>query len=226
MNLQNNPFSNLTQEQINQLNTLMNFVLEKNQQFNLTAITDPKEFHVKHFLDSLAGLPNLENNAHIIDIGSGAGFPALVLKIANPTLNIIMLDSVKKKVDFLNQAIQLLNLQNITAIHARVEDFAKQNFEKFDICTSRAVAALSTLLEYSLPLVKVGGKIVAYKGPTVQDELNLCKNTLKLLGGRVQNIIQLKIEDNHRCILVVEKQKHAPKGYPRGGNKPRTNPLN
>ena len=226
MNLKNNPFINLNEAQENQLEKLMFFVLEKNKECNLTAITDQKEFHVKHFLDSLAGFPHIPNHASVVDIGSGAGFPALVLKIANSTLQIVMIDSVRKKVDFLNQVIQQLSLTNIQAIHTRVEDFAATHFEQFDVCTSRAVAPLSTLLEYSLPLVKLDGKMIAYKGPNAVQEINLCKNTLKVLGGKVQNIIELEIEDNQRNILIIQKEKHAPKGYPRGGNKPRNNPLN
>lgn len=213
-------------EVIHKFKLLMSFVLEKNKQFNLTTITDENEFYVKHIIDSLSALNFFENNSEILDIGSGAGFPALVLKLANPTLKITMLDSVNKKVMFLNEAIKLLNITDITAIHSRIEDFALKNYEKFDYVTSRAVAPLSTLMEYSLPFLKIGGKMIAYKGLSINEELENCKNSLKILGGNTQDIIQLNIEDNQRNILIIKKEKHTPKDYPRTQNKPRIKPLN
>ena len=216
----------LQDEKLKQLTDLMSFVLEKNEQLNLTTITDEMEFYIKHILDSLLALKEIPDGSKVLDIGSGAGFPALVLKIANPTLNFTLLDSVNKKVEFLNEAIKRLNLTEIIAIHSRIEDFAEKHIQTFDVCTSRAVAPLSTLLEYSLPFLKIDGKMIAYKGPSLEEELQSCKNSLKILGGNTQNIIELNIEDNKRTILIVKKERNTPKGYPRGQNKPRIKPLN
>lgn len=210
----------------NKFEKLMELVLQKNQEFNLTSITEENDFISKHILDSLFALKHITDGSEVIDIGSGAGFPALILKIANPTLSFTMIDSVRKKVDFLNFAIKELNLKDVQAVHARVEDFAVLNSQNYDFCTSRAVAALSTLLEYSLPFVKIGGKMIAYKGPSIHQEIENCEKSLKILGGKIENIIELNIEDFSRTILIVNKEKNTQKGYPRSNNKPRINPLN
>lgn len=217
---------NLSPQQANQLTQFYALVVEKNKIMNLTTITDEDEFIVKHILDSGLGVKFLQDNATVLDIGSGAGFPGIVLKILNPTLKITLLDSVRKKVDFLNEVIQKLNLKNIIAIHARVEDFAKENYESFDYVTSRAVAYLSTLLEYSLPFLKINGKMIAYKGPLIEEELNNAQNSLKILCGKAENIIKLNIEGNDRTFLIVTKTKSCSRAYPRAKNLPRVKPLN
>lgn len=216
---------NLSEIQVEKLEKLMKLVLEKNKQFNLTAIKEEKDFVVKHIIDSLQAKHIISDNSKVLDIGSGAGFPALVLKIANPSLEFILIDSVGKKVNFLNFAIKELELEKIHALHTRIEDYAKENIEKFDFVTSRAVAHLSTLCEYSLPFLKIGGKMIAYKGPSADEEVRICKNCLKILGGKVQNIIKLKVEDNTRNLLEISKIYSSKKGYPRGQNKPRLNPI-
>jgi 16S rRNA (guanine527-N7)-methyltransferase len=212
--------------QVKQLEQLMLLVLDKNKQFNLTAITEENDFLVKHILDSLAAINHLKQNARVLDIGSGAGFPSLVLKIARPDLEFVLVDSIKKKTDFLNYSINELKLTRILAVHTRIEDFAKQNLESFDHCTSRAVAPLSVLMEYSLPFLKNDATMIAYKGPSVVDELNFVENSLKILGGNIQNIIELDIEGQKRTLVIVKKIKVGQKGYPRSGNKPRISPLN
>lgn len=216
----------ITDQAAKQLEQFMQLVLHANTITNLTSITEPEEFIIKHLLDSAVGAKLLKDCSKVLDIGSGAGFPAIVLKILNPSLQFVLLDSVKKKVDFLNSAIEMLKLTNIIAVHARAEDFAKQERENFDFVTSRAVANMSTLLEYSLPFLKIGGKMIVYKGPNVSEELKNSKNTLKVVGGKLQNIIQLSIEENTRNIVIIEKVSTSPKQYPREKNLPRKSPLN
>ncbi len=212
--------------QAKQLEEFMLLVLEKNKEINLTSITDKDEFVVKHLLDSALALSLFEDNSLILDIGSGAGFPGIVLKILNPTLKITLLDSVKKKTDFLVEVKEKLALKNLEIVHSRVEDFIKDKREKFDFVTSRAVASMSTLLEYSLPFLKINGKMIVYKGPNVQEELKNVINSFKILAGRLENIIQLNIEENTRNILIINKEKIGSKFYPRSKNLPRKNPLN
>lgn len=216
---------NLSKEQQQQLENLTTLVIQKNQEINLTTIIDKKEFVIKHILDSLCGAKYILDNSKVLDIGSGAGFPALVLKIYNPTLDFVLVDSVRKKVDFLNFAIKQLSLKNVIAIHTRIEDFANKYGEYFDFCTSRAVAKVSTLIEYSLPFLRINGKIIAYKGPNLSCELNESKKALKILGGEIESVVDFEIEKNNRKILIVKKTQKTPKGYPRRNNKPRLNPI-
>ena len=203
------------------------FLIKENEKYNLTAITDKKEVIFKHFLDSVLAEKNISKNAKIIDVGSGAGFPAIPLKILRPDLEIVMLDSLNKRVNFLNEAIKILDLQNISAVHGRAEDFIKNNREKFDYATARAVAPLNTLLEYLLPYVKVNGKCLIYKSQKLDEELNFAKNALNVLCGNVDKVENFYIEelDMDRKILIVNKTKVTPLKYPRDKNKPKLQPL-
>lgn len=215
----------LTQNNEQQLEKYYNYVLEENKKFNLTSITNEEEFIIKHYVDCLLARKYFYNNAKVLDIGSGAGFPAIPLKIDNNSLNITMIDSVDKKIKFLNNTIDLLKLTNICAKHFRIEDFAISNKEKFDICTSRAVASLPTLLEYALPFLKVGGFCVFYKSQKIDEEISIASNSLKILGGEIEEVIHYDLENNDRNIIIVKKIKKSPNGYPRGKNKPKLQPL-
>ncbi|MDE7191328.1 MAG: 16S rRNA (guanine(527)-N(7))-methyltransferase RsmG [Clostridia bacterium] len=201
-------------------------LIEWNSKFNLTAITQPKEVQIKHFIDSI--LPNdlLGKSESICDIGCGAGFPSIPLAILNPDKKFTLVDSVNKKVSFINYIIEILGLQNVTAIHSRVEDFAKNNFQSFDACVARAVASMPTLVEYTLPLIKKGGILLAYKGINYQEELEQCSKILDIVKGKIQDVKQYDLTDEEkRYVLIIQKIGDCPKKYPRIGNKPRLQPI-
>lgn len=215
--------------QIEQLATFFELVVSWNEKINLTAITDKKEFAFKHILDSVLPYLHFNKNAKLIDIGAGAGFPSIPLKILRPDLKITMLDSLNKRINFLNLVIEKLELKDIIAIHGRAEDLS-QDFmfrEKFDYGVARAVAALPTLCEYILPFVKIGGEMVAYKSIQAQNELELSARAQNILGGRFVDTKKYVIHEisSERNVVVIKKQNHTPSGYPRKGNKPKTNPL-
>lgn len=213
--------------QINQFQTYFNFLVQENQKFNLTAITEENEVIYKHFLDSCLAAKNIKNNSAVVDVGSGAGFPGVPLKILRPDLKITLLDSLQKRVNFLNQLIGLLGLKDIVAVHNRAEDFANKNREKFDYATSRAVAQINTLSEYLLPLVKLGGQVIMYKSQRVQEELEQGKNSILTLGGKLRDIQEIKLAeiDASRTLVFIDKIKSTPKQYPRGKNLPKTKPI-
>ncbi len=218
---------NLNETQIDKFLQFYDFLIEENQKFNLTAITDFEEVVYKHFIDSVLPHKNFKQNSLVVDVGSGAGFPAIPLKILRDDLKIVMVDSLNKRVNFLNQVITLLSLKNISAIHARVEDFAKSNFEKFDYSLSRAVAQTPTLSEYLLPLVKVGGYAVMYKSQKLEEELAASEKAISVLGGKIERIEEFEIKEylSLRKILYLLKLKNTPKLYPRGKNLPKTKPI-
>lgn len=216
-----------TEEMLDKFEKYYDYTIKINQQFNLTAITEKNEFAIKHFLDCALAEKFLPKNATVVDIGAGAGFPSIPLKILREDLTIVMVDSLNKRVNFLNEVISLLGLKNILAVHARAEDFAKQKREYFDVSIARAVANLSTLSEYCLPLTKVGGMFLSLKGQAGQEEVELAQNAITILGGKLERVEYQKIEeiDSDRCFVLIKKIKPTLAKYPRGKNLPRVKPL-
>ena len=204
----------------------MRLLLDWNEKINLTAIKDEKEFIVKHFVDSLTINKYINKNNKIIDVGTGAGFPGLPIKLFHEELFVTLLDSVRKKANVLNDIIQKLDLKDIEAIHSRAEDSAKDNREIYDAAVSRAVANMSTLVEYLIPFVKVNGIAICMKGPNFEEELELAKNAIKILGGKVEKIEKFNINGElERNIIIIKKVKETPKQYPRGLSKPLKEPI-
>lgn len=202
----------------------MDYLLEVNAHTNLTAITDPREIEIKHFKDSLTVLSYIKEKDKVLDIGAGAGFPGLPLRIEKD-FDLTLIDSVNKKVVFMNEVIEKLGLKNTRAIHTRAEDYAREKRESFDVVVSRAVANMATLSEYALPFLKVGGLFIALKGPKAEEELEASKNALKILGGRVKEIKAFDLDGNERVNIVIEKVKNTKDKYPRGKNLPKKEPL-
>ena len=201
---------------------LYNLLTEYNSRFNLTAIKGYEDYLVKHVRDSMLGLPYV--NGRVLDIGSGAGFPALVLKTEKPELDVTMTDSVGKKVNYLSAVIDALEMTGIRAVHTRIEDM--KDFGAYDTVTARAVARLAVLAEYGLPFVRIGGALVAYKAADCGEEIKEAGRAIKLLGGEIERTDEIKLTDDiTRTIIVVRKTSPSPKGYPRKGNKPRLSPL-
>ena len=208
----------ITQKQLDQLERYYELLVEWNEKINLTNITEKEQVYLKHFYDSLtiSKVIDFNNIDNLCDIGTGAGFPGLVLKIVFPNLKVTLVDSLNKRINFLNEVINELNLNEITTVHSRAEEFAKQNIEKFDIVTARAVAHLSILLEYSIPMVKINKYFVAMKG-IISEELEESKNSLKILNSKIIQIekFKLPIEESNRTIIKIEKMDKTNKKYPR-----------
>lgn len=206
----------------------MQLLLEWNNKINLTTIIEPEQIILKHFLDSLTIEKYITKNDSIIDVGTGAGFPGVPLAIENDN-NIVLLDSLNKRVNFLNNVKEKINLDNVSAIHGRAEDIAREEMlrEKFDIATSRAVAPMNVLLEYLLPFVRIGGKVVCMKGPNVKGEMNNCDKIAKILGGKIEKIEELDIPciDMKRMVVIIKKIKKTPEKYPRKAGTPSKEPL-
>jgi len=227
----------LTKEEVELYFRYLEILLEWNEKFNLTAIVKPEEVLKKHFLDSIAPLPLIieRKPSSVIDVGTGAGFPGVPLKIAFreneflKTTSIVLLDSLKKRVQFLEHLITELGLENINAIHGRAEDFGQQQGyrESYDIAVSRAVSGLAVLSEYCLPFVKVNGIFIAYKGPNVGDEIKEGEKAVSILGGRISEVKEVKLPglDQGRCIVIVEKVGSTPEKYPRKAGMPEKRPL-
>ena len=217
----------LTKEQTVMFEKYYNLLIEWNNKFNLTSITDMQEVIEKHFVDSVLPYNLLPQNAKAIDIGAGAGFPSIPLKIVRPDISFLLIDSVNKKITFINEVINKLDLQNVVALHTRIEDLASNPAyrETFDICVSRAVARLNTLAEYSLPFIKIGGSMVAYKSRQIKDEVLEAQKAITLLGGEIKDISINNLENGERNVLIVEKINNTPDKYPRDKNLPRTKPI-
>lgn len=219
----------LKDEQIKNFYDFMNLLIEKNKVMNLTGITEPKEVVLKHFIDSLTILKYIDKNDIVIDVGTGAGFPGLPLKIADNSLEMTLLDSLNKRINFLNEVIENTSLDKIKTIHGRAEDFGKniEYREKYDIATSRAVAPTNILLEYMMPFVKVGGKCICMKGSNCDDEIEDAKNAIKILGGKIEKIEKFNLpnSDNNRTILIIKKVKKTNGQYPRNAGIPTKKPL-
>lgn len=221
----------LDESQKKQFTDFYEYLVEKNKVMNLTGITEFQEVLIKHFLDSLACVKAVDMSRikRIMDIGTGAGFPGVPLKIAFPHLEACLLDSLKKRVNFLEETFQMLKLENITAIHGRAEEYAKnkQYRETYDLCVSRAVSNLATLSEYCLPYVKTGGYFISYKSGTVQEEVEQAQKAVKILGGKIQDVVYFQLPDSEiqRSLVVIEKIKATPGRYPRKAGTPLKEPL-
>ena len=209
----------------------MDLILEANEKVNLTAITDRQEFVNKHIIDSLAaaGLGEFDEAGTVIDVGTGGGFPGIPLAVYAPDKNFTLLDSLNKRLKIIDELAGSLDISNITLVHGRAEDIAKtkEHREKYDLCVSRAVSNLATLSEYCLPFIKVGGYLLAYKGPGAEQEAEDAAKALKILGGRLVDIRETTMEEyglDHR-ILVIEKVRNTPKTYPRKAGTPLKDPL-
>ncbi len=219
----------LNSVQLNQFQKFYELLIEKNKVMNLTGITEYDEVVEKHFVDSIAIGTIAKMEGKIIDIGTGAGFPGIPLKIAYPEIEIVLLDSLNKRIKFLNEVIDELELEGITTIHGRAEDFA-QNLEyreQFDYCVSRAVANLSTLNEYCLPFVKIGGEFISYKSGDIEDEIIKSKQAVNILGGKIKEIekFELPSKSGSRSFVCIEKVKKTAKKYPRKAGLPAKEPI-
>ena len=219
----------LNEEQKGNFFKYMELLIEWNQKINLTAITEPKDIILKHFVDSLTIKKYIKEKSKIIDVGTGAGFPGIPLKIVDPNIEVTLLDSLNKRIIFLNEVIKEINLKNIEAIHGRIEEVGKNKKyrEKFDVVTSRAVSNLNVLAEYMLPLTKIGGICICMKGAEVEEEIEKSKNAIKLLGGKIEKVdtFELPGENIKRNIVIIKKEKNTPTKYPRKPGTPSKTPL-
>ena len=221
----------LSENQIQQFLTYYEMLIEWNEVMNLTAITEYDEVMKKHFVDSLSLIQTFEVNKKIsvIDVGTGAGFPGLALKIAFPNMKVTLLDSLNKRINFLNAVIEKLCLTDVETVHGRAEDFAKPGKlrEKYDLCVSRAVANLTTLSEYCLQFVKVGGEFISYKSEKITEEMESAKKAISLLGGKFDRSKDFNLPDSdiYRNLVVIKKVKETPKKFPRKAGLPSKEPL-
>jgi 16S rRNA (guanine527-N7)-methyltransferase len=216
----------LTEIQLKQLDIYADLLIKWNKKFNLTAITDKNDIYVKHFLDCLLLGKLFNPTDNLIDVGSGAGFPGLVLKIYNPDLEVYLLEPNNKKVSFLNEVVSILKLEKVYIFNQRAEDFAKNNFEKFTFVTARAVATLNILSELCLPLVKVEGHFLSMKGPKGYEELKQAKQAIEILGAEIYQIKEFGLTfGNQRLIIDLKKVAHTPDKYPRNYGQIKKEPL-
>ena len=215
-------------DMLNKFETYYGFLVYYNKKVNLTAITDYSAVYVKHFADSAAFSSAFKTGASVCDIGTGAGFPGVVLKIIRPDLKLTLVDSLNKRVVFLDELTKKLNLKDVKCLHYRAEDldFKEKYLNSFDYVVARAVAGLPTLTEYCLPYVKIGGQFIAYKSNDVEVEIAESNKCIMQLGGIINRFEKYHIDDNIiRTAIIIDKCKNTDKKYPRGQNKPRTNPL-
>lgn len=224
----NNIKNNINEDKCEMLYKYMNNIIEWNEKINVTAITDCKMFIVKHFVDSLTISQYIKGTEKIIDIGTGAGFPGIPLKIDNENVDITLLDSVNKKLNVIRESIKEFDINNINIIHARAEDLANNDLyrEKYDVATTRAVSNLSTILEYMMPFIKIGGCAICMKGPNFEEELDNAKKAINILGGKFEKKETIKIDNEiDRNIIIIKKIKETPKKYPRNAGKPLKEPI-
>ena len=225
MNIEN------SQELIEKFRIYMEGVLEWNEKVNLTTITDPDEFVIKHFIDSIicANYPEYINAVKIIDVGTGAGFPGIPLSIISPEKEFILMDSLNKRLKIIDELCQRADIKNVVTLHARAEELAKNKAhrERYDLCVSRAVANMAVLAEYCLPFIKVGGFLMAYKGPEAENEVREAEHALSLLGGRAEEIRNGNLKEfgiDHK-VVVIKKVSNTPSKYPRKPGTPTKEPL-
>ena len=220
---------NLTNEQVLKFYKYMNLLLEWNEKINLTAITNPEEIILKHFVDSLTIGKYINKGESLVDVGTGAGFPGIPIKIYRDDINVTLVDSLNKRVKVLNIFIEELMLERIEAIHSRAEEFGrnKKYREKFDVSTSRAVANLATLSEYLIPLIKQQGKSICMKGSEIEEELNNSKKAIDVLGGKILKVDEFTLpnSDIKRNIIIIKKQEKTPAKYPRKPGTPAKEPI-
>lgn len=222
----------LSNLQIEQFLKYYEMLVEWNQFMNLTAITEYDDVMKKHFVDSISLIKayNVKKTVKVIDVGTGAGFPGLALKIAYPDLQVTLLDSLNKRIQFLDAVIKELGLTGVETIHGRAEDFSKPGKlrEQFDLCVSRAVANLSTLSEYCLPFARKGGQFISYKSEKITEEREMAERAISLLGGKIKGQVEFMLPDSdiYRNLFIVEKVKETPKKFPRKAGLPGKEPLN
>lgn len=221
----------LSERQVEQFIRYYELLVEWNEFMNLTAITDFDEVMKKHFVDSLSLIKtyDVSKKRTVIDVGTGAGFPGLALKIAYPELQVTLLDSLNKRIKFLNEVISQLGLTGVETVHGRAEDFAKPDKlrEKYDLCVSRAVANLTSLSEYCLPFVKVGGEFISYKSEKISEEMENARKAISVLGGKYDRSEEFNLPDSdiYRNLVVIKKVKETPKKYPRKAGMPTKEPI-
>ena len=219
----------LNVSQKNSFDRYLELLQEWNNKINLTAITEKEEIELKHFYDSLTISEYIKSGSSLIDVGTGAGFPGIPLKIKDESIKLTLLDSLNKRLIFLEEVEKELELKNVVNIHGRAEDYGKDKKyrEKYDYATSRAVARLSVLVEYLLPFVKVGGFCICMKGPNIEEEIKDSEKAIRVLGGEIEKIDNFKLEndDNERNIIIIKKVKNTPKQYPRKAGIPTKEPI-
>lgn len=221
----------LSSDQLAQFETYRKLILERNAKIDITAITEDREIDNKHFIDSLSIFRNIEppSHARVMDMGTGGGFPGIPMKIFDPSMEVTLVDSLKKRIDFLKTVVDELGLEGVRCIHARAEDFLQdpEERESFDLVVSRAVAPMPTLVEYCLPGVKIKGVFIAMKGPAGKEEVRKAAHAISLLGGRIETVDEFTwTEDEYRRTLIqIRKEKPSPQKYPRGQGKARKSPL-
>lgn len=219
---------NINKDMLNKFELYYNKLIEVNSYMNLTAITEHDQVYLKHFYDSLTITKAIKgDNYNILDVGAGAGFPSVPLAIVKPNINVTIIDSLNKRINFLNDLSKYLELDNVSAYHERAEEYQKKKRNSFDVVTARAVARLNVLAELCMPLVKIGGLFIAMKGQDGKLELDEAKNAINILGGKVKEVITLDLPDNQgkREIIVIEKVKECPNKYPRAFAKIKERPL-
>ncbi len=217
------------EEQLQKFYKYMNILLEWNEKINLTAIIKPEEIILKHFIDSLTINKYIEYNKNLTDVGTGAGFPGIPIKIYRPDIKVTLVDSLNKRINFLNEVIEKLKLEDIFTVHSRIEDFGRNSKyrEKFDYVTARAVANMTVLSEYLMPICKVNGKCICMKGSSIEDEMSESKYAINVLGGKINKIDSFELPDSDisRNVVIIDKITNTSNRFPRKAGIPAKEPL-